>query len=247
MLAVAAAALGALLATSPAGAGTLAFDRKLPGHFKTAECDNGAGAQARCFLVDVAGVVPGLGRTTVHERVLQSGDMDAYLCEPQVRYVTFTTPRGTIDFVAHGIDCPASREQNGGYRAVVVDWDAVGGTGLYAGVTGHGGASVRPDEDEVFIHYYGTIDVPGATFDVAAPQFVSRPRPVTVRSPRATSVRFAPPIARDGVDGAVAVSCSPRSGARFRPGRTVVRCEAVDSSGNLAAASFVVHVRKPGS
>jgi hypothetical protein len=50
--------------------------------------------------------------------------------------------------------------------------------------------------------------------------------------------------ASDAVDGTVPVSCRPRSGSRFRIGRTVVRCSATDSSGNTATARFTVRVKR---
>ena len=49
--------------------------------------------------------------------------------------------------------------------------------------------------------------------------------------------------ATDDVDGAVPVSCQPRSGSRFKLGRTTVRCEATDSTANTATAAFTVTVK----
>jgi hypothetical protein len=224
-----------------AAAGSLHFDVVLPGKFESTQCLQG-GEQARCFLVDIGGLVPGLGRATVHERVLQSGEMDLELCEPQTRHGTFTTPRGTIDYVATGIDCPATREQNGGYRAVVANWRIVGGSGAFAGATGRGQESVRVEGQRVFIHLHGDLTAAAAEFDTARPFLGAVPQVVRVRSSRATVVRYRVPAGRDAVDGQVAVRCTPPSGTRFRVGRTVVRCEAVDKSGNAAVRTFVVLV-----
>lgn len=47
----------------------------------------------------------------------------------------------------------------------------------------------------------------------------------------------------DEVDGAIAVSCTPRSGATFPRGSTAVECSATDSSGNTTQGRFVVTVR----
>jgi hypothetical protein len=246
LLAVSATACFALVGAAPAMAGTLRFDRVLPGTFKTSECPQDALITARCFLVDIGGLVPGLGATTVHERVLQSGDMDADLCEPQVRYGTIATPRGTIDYVATGIDCPASREQSAGYRAVVVEWHAVGGTGRYAGASGGGNASVRPEGQDVFYHLHGSISVPGLEFDTVSPVFSFVPQAMTVRAVGPTVVRYRLPNARDAVDGDVRATCTPRSGTRFALGRTRVRCEAVDRSGNTRTAAFTVHLSRRG-
>lgn len=237
-------ALVALAAAAPASADTLPFDRVLPGTFETAQCETGARELARCFLVEISGRVPGLGHAVVRERVFQSGDLDLDLCEPQVRYGTITARHGTIDYVATGIDCPASRELNGGYRAVVALWTATGGTGIFAGVTGAGQESVRPEGDRVFIHLHGKLDVPGASFDLTPPVIRSVPSRRTLRAPAV--VRYSRPTAVDAVDGAVPVTCTPRSGTRFAAGRTVVTCEAADTSGNTATARFVVLVRRGG-
>jgi hypothetical protein len=49
--------------------------------------------------------------------------------------------------------------------------------------------------------------------------------------------------ARDNVDPAPKVRCSPASGAKFAIGDSLVRCTATDAAGNTGAASFTVHVR----
>jgi hypothetical protein len=48
--------------------------------------------------------------------------------------------------------------------------------------------------------------------------------------------------ARDTVDGAIVPSCTPRSGATFAIGRSVVQCSARDSHGNARRVSFGVQV-----
>jgi HYR domain len=237
--------LAALAGAGPAAAGSLHVHVVLPGTFESTQCLEG-GEQARCFLVDIGGLVPGLGPATVHERVLQSGQMDLELCEPQTRHGRFTTPRGTIDYVATGIDCPATREQNGGYRAVVANWRIVGGTGAFAGVTGRGQESVRVEGRRVFIQLLGDLTVEALEFDTTRPQLTAVPELVRVRSERATVVHYRAPVASDAVDGRVAVTCTPPSGTRFRVGRTVVRCQAVDKSGNATVRSFVVLVSRRG-
>jgi hypothetical protein len=50
--------------------------------------------------------------------------------------------------------------------------------------------------------------------------------------------------ATDNADASVPVACKPRSGTRFRPGRTTVRCSAIDSSGNTGAAVFAITVKR---
>jgi len=52
--------------------------------------------------------------------------------------------------------------------------------------------------------------------------------------------------ANDEVDGPVPVSCRPTSGSKFKIGRTVVRCAAMDRSGNTRKAKFTVSVKTAG-
>ena len=68
----------------------------------------------------------------------------------------------------------------------------------------------------------------------------------TVRAPRGSKrARVAYSVtAHDDVDGAVPVTCSPRSGSWFRIGRTVVRCSVTDTSANEAMATFAVTVKR---
>jgi hypothetical protein len=228
-----------------ASAGSVTANITLLGEFRVAECTDG-GETARCFIVEETGPWPGLGHVEVHETVVQSGLMDEELCEPQTRRGMFTTTRGTISYVATGIDCPGTRNLLGGYRGVIADWVVTGGTGVYEGATGSGTQNVRPEDDgdEVNTHYVGSVSVPGVEFDKTAPVLQGVPRRLMVRSARPAIVKYRPPTAVDAVDGAVAVTCLPRSGARFRIGPTVVRCAATDSSANERAATFVVAVVK---
>lgn len=48
--------------------------------------------------------------------------------------------------------------------------------------------------------------------------------------------------AQDLVDGTVAITCAPASGALFPVGATTVSCTAIDAHANTGLASFVVHV-----
>lgn len=64
---------------------------------------------------------------------------------------------------------------------------------------------------------------------------------VSTRKRKGAVVKYAA-SASDIVDGAVAVSCSPASGALFRAGTTRVNCSARDARGNSALAPFDVTV-----
>ncbi len=68
----------------------------------------------------------------------------------------------------------------------------------------------------------------------------------TVRAPKASKrVRVIyRVIASDAVDGSVPVSCQPRSGSRFKIGRTFVECSATDTSANAKMGRFSVIVKR---
>jgi hypothetical protein len=122
-----------------------------------------------------------------------------------------------------------------------------GGSGIYAGASGSGTvttASFGPPSFTGNDTWSGTLVVPGHEFDLTAPHIdgaISR----VVRAPRrATGVRVSFAVtAADDRDGAVPVVCLPRSGSRFRIGRTTVTCTATDQSANAAKASFSINVR----
>jgi len=129
------------------------------------------------------------------------------------------------------------------------DFTITGGTGLYAGASGSGKVTraLGPTDagaagTETWI---GTVVVPGLEFDTTAPT-LSGATSKTVRAKRgAKSVRVVFTVtASDDEDEAVAAACTPRSGSRFKPGRTRVSCSATDSSGNEATASFAVTVKR---
>jgi len=238
-------AAGFVLA-APAGAGTLAYNVALEGHWQRVECEDGE-AHSSCFSVDYDDALwPGLGLVTMHEDVVQTDFADDGACEPQTRRETLVAAAGTIRFLAEGTDCPATRAQLGGYRAVVALARPVDGTGAYAGVRSPspGTVNVRPDEDEVYTRFQGVLEVPGLAFDTVAPVFAGTRATVRVRARRATVVHYAVPTASDAVDGPVAVRCTPPSGARFPVGRTIVWCSANDVSGNVARRSFDVIVSR---
>jgi HYR domain len=87
--------------------------------------------------------------------------------------------------------------------------------------------------------------VPGLEFDVTAPMLHGAGSK-TVRAQRgAKRARVTFKVtSTDGVDGAVPVSCQPRSGRRFPLGKTIVRCAATDSIGNTATAGFTVTAKR---
>jgi len=126
------------------------------------------------------------------------------------------------------------------------EFTITGGTGPFAGAAGRGTVAGRSIGGGVGSETWtGTLEVPGLEFDVTPPT-LSGATAKTVRVPKkgAKSARVTFKVtATDDVDGSVPATCQPRSGSRFRIGRTRVTCEATDGSANTATASFTVTVR----
>jgi len=124
-----------------------------------------------------------------------------------------------------------------------------GGTGIYAGASGSGMATralVQTDQGAAGRETWtGTLTVPGLEFDLTPPT-ITGAAAMKVRAPRrATRVRVIYHVsATDAIDGPLAAACRPRSGSRFRIGRTRVRCSATDRSANTATARFTVTVTR---
>ena len=125
----------------------------------------------------------------------------------------------------------------------------VGGTGRFTTASGNGTRDQRsiawgaPATE----FWTGTLEVQGREFDVTPPTLTLHGAASKTARARegARSARVAFKVtATDGVDGAVPVSCQPRSGSRFELGPTRVRCEATDSSANAASTSFTVTVQR---
>lgn len=205
---------------------------------------------SHCAARTGTGQASGLG--TVRESYEFLVGLGAPSCPPDrgqalattVRFVV--TGKGEIHFALAEGGCIAQAEPI--YNQIQA-YTITGGTGRYAGASGSGTVERRLGEPTATGRYgkeiwLGTLDVPGLEFDTTRPTF-SGAKSKTVRAAkraRTARVRFTV-RAQDDKDGAVPVGCTPRSGSRFRIGRTRVRCKATDSSANTAAASFTVTVR----
>ena len=119
-----------------------------------------------------------------------------------------------------------------------------GGAGAYEGASGSGTLTRSVGAGSGNERWTGTLAAPGVEFDLTPPSF-SGAKSKTVRAPKgAKRVRVIYKVtANDAVDGRVAATCAPRSGGRFRIGRTIVRCSGTDSSANAGRASFRVTVK----
>src|SRR3954468_15322525 len=192
------------------------------------------------------GLVPGLGRATeIYTWFYRLGPPT---CPDGVGKPLATTGRlivegkGEIGFaLADGAECV---EQDP-IRLVPQSFTITGGTGTYAGASGSGTLERNVVGGTGNETWTGTLAVPGHEFDVTPPTLTGA-RSKTVRvSRRAKSARVTYKItASDAVDGQVRAGCSPRSGARFPIGRTLVRCAATDSSANASRATFLVRVKR---
>lgn len=124
-----------------------------------------------------------------------------------------------------------------------------GGSGIYAGASGGGTVTHRadatPNGSVGTDTWTGTLSVPGLEFDVTPPT-LSGAVNKTVRARKGSKrVRVTYRVtASDAVDGSVPVSCQPRSGSRFKIGRTFVKCSATDTSANANTGRFRVIVKR---
>ncbi len=210
-------------------------------------CPPGTAASVACHQHMGSGLVPGLGTvTTSYSFRVDVGQTD---CVRVLGYpATLTVAgKGSIDLVLAPIAACLSPD---GVLSAAQTFTVVGGSGLYAGAHGDGTLSRRLYNLPAAVigteTFTGTLVVAGLDFDTTKPT-LSGAAPRTVRAPRGATrvrVRYHRVTAVDDRDGAVPVACRPRSGARFRVGRTAVVCSAVDMSGNRSMTRFVVTVRR---
>ena len=217
-------------------------------------CSAGSPPAFQCFTRTGSATVPGLG--SVHEShtyVLENGPAG---CVPSpgadaVRLVPSTVVldiagKGSFDLSTSGTGC-LSRD---GTLIATETFTITGGSGVYAGASGGGTVETHfnlPGTDAFrgADIWTGTLTVPGYAFDLTAPT-IKGAKNRTVRVPRRAKrarVKYSV-TAEDNVDSNVPVTCRPRSGSRFRVGRTRVHCSATDASGNARNASFTVTIRR---
>ena len=217
-----------------------------------ASCPPGTPATTSCHLRSAQGEISGLGRVSQTYRY----DGDAGPCSSTpgtVKILGYTTSfrvegKGEIRFDV--ADAPCLTADETALRAPQA-FTVTGGTGIYAGASGSGrieraasfntGGGGAAGSDT----WIGTLVVPGLEFDLTPPT-MSGATAKTVRAPKgAKNVRVTFKVtATDAVDGPVPVSCRPKSGSRFKVGKTTVQCQATDTSANSAKASFVVTVKR---
>lgn len=213
-------------------------------------CPPGTPPSVLCYRFVGINDVPGLG----HATETYTNTWDERVCPPDRPISQFRTAvievagKGRIDLSLAAPYCgPFSPAEVGPLEGTIT-----GGSGTYEGASGS--VQFRASVSEYLnpCHcgtasdtWTGTLTVPGLEFDLTPPVLkgaVSK----TVRAPkkaRRVRVRYTV-TARDAVDASVPVACKPRSGSRFKLGRTVVNCSATDSSANTATAKFRITVKK---
>jgi len=216
-------------------------------------CPPGSPAGLMCPLRTGVGSAPGLGKVTEAYTFLHfvgppkcDGD-DAQALAYPVRWVVAN--KGELDFTLAETGCVG--DNAGGIGGVGQAFNITGGTGIYSGASGsgHTNPTVALGSDGKFHGrqiWTGTLSVPGYDFDVTAPVLTGAANKTVKAQKRSRGARVTFHVkAQDARDGALPVSCKPRSGSRFPIGRTVVECAATDSSANTAHASFRITVRRP--
>ena len=216
-------------------------------------CPTGTPTTFQCFARTGSAVVPGLGAMQEsHNYVLENGPAgcvpspgaDAVRLIPSTVVLTIAG-KGSLDLSTSGTGC-LSRD---GTLIATETFTIKGGTGAYAGASGGGTVQTHFNAPGNSFSgadiWTGTLIVPGYAFDLTPPT-INGAKNRTVRVPhRAKRARIRYSVtAEDDVDPSVPVTCRPRSGSRFRVGRTRVTCSAMDTSANTRTATFTVTVRR---
>ena len=231
--------------------GSLALQTEIIMSSPQIPCPAGTPTNVECFDRTGDAVVPGLG--AVHEshdyvkEVAPAGcvpppGFDAVRLIPSTVVLTIAG-KGSVDLDTSGTGCLSQM----GSLVAPETFTITGGSGAFAGASGDGTVEIHSSAatgggTDVWT---GTLIVPGYSFDLTPPT-ISGAKNRTVRVPhRAKRVRVNYSVtAEDDVDSSVSVTCRPRSGSRFRVGRTRVTCSATDTSGNTGRATFTVTVRR---
>ncbi len=231
--------------------GTLNLNSKLRLVSVLGPCPPGVSASG-CAARTSSGPFAGLGQVTGTYTFLSDvgppcangwGKARAY----PVRFAVAS--KGDILFqLAEGAQC-VNEESDFAVRAQTQAFTVTGGTGIYAGASGTGVVTRSLGSTDTGAAgtetWTGTLTVPGLEFNVTAPTLAGATNKTVRAKKGAKSARVTFKVtAQDDTDGVVPAGCNPKSGSRFRLGRTRVTCEATDSSANTASASFTVTVRR---
>jgi hypothetical protein len=221
------------------------------------ECPPGTDASTACFQTSGNGLVPGLG--VVSEQYLNYVEDADSSCERWHSSPVLTVQgKGKLDLSVrppNGCVVPTTGVLNGSLVFTVT-----GGSGIYAGASGQGTFVTRGGPGTTGRNtdtLGGSLTVPNLVFDVTPPVLSGAVSKTVVAPRHAKAVRVAykvtgkdtgpsipPPNCTTAKCDSVPVTCKPRSGSRFKLGRTTVLCSATDDSGNKATARFAITVKR---
>jgi HYR domain len=238
------------LAGSHRTAGTLTFKGELAVKYPPVTCPAGTSGAVECFARTGSATFRGLGSVkATYPYSVESQSAGCAADEVRVLPATVrfnVAGKGEIELRVAGSGClrrvppdPVRGEES---------FTITGGSGRYAGASGGGTithVSNGPPNWNGRDTWMGTLAVQGLDFDLTAPVL----KGAVAKSVRAQKGKRSARVvyrvtASDSVDGALPVTCLPRSGSAFRVGRTTVRCTATDKSGNTATTKFTVTVRR---
>lgn len=234
-------------ASSATGVGSLHVHAALKVGWQVVTCPAGTPSTGLCYSVRGSGVVPGLGQTT--EQYTYVVDDASTTGTTSTHFVaTLAVPgKGTIVASAQAYALPPC---DCGASDIHFPFTITQGTGSYVGAEGSGTVEVNQYATAIgkgagTDSWSGTLNVPGYVFDTARP-VIRGAVPKTVKAPKGEKrirVRYKV-SARDPDEGPIPVTCKPRSGKRFKLGRTLVRCASTDTNGNTAKAKFRITVKR---
>ena len=226
------------VAKTGAAMGSLTFEAALAMRSTPGPCPPGSPPDADlCAARTGGGAVRGLGEVSeTYTFFVQEGDCDRVF-ETTVRLEV--AGKGELQLAVDQYRGECIESALNLSRAFTI----TGGSGIYAGASGGGTvnhrASVGSDT------WTGTLNVPGLEFDLTPPTLSGAVNKKVRARKGSKRVRVTYRVtASDAVDGSVPVSCQPRSGSRFKIGRTFVKCSATDTSANATAGRFRVTVKR---
>lgn len=233
------------VAKTGAATGSLTLEAGLAMRSTPGPCPPGSPPDADlCAARTGSGAVRGLGGVSeTYTFFVQEGDCDRVF-ETTVRLEVAGKGELQLAVDRYRGECISSALNQS--RAFTI----TGGSGIYAGASGGGtvthqasytggGGAAGTDT------WTGTLTVPGLEFDVTPPTLSGAVNKTIRARSGSNRVRLTYRVtARDAVDGSVPVSCQPRSGSRFKIGRTFVKCSATDTSANAKTGRFRVTVKR---
>lgn len=245
-------AASASIAGSQAVSATLDLNAALVLRSVFSDCPSGVVSVSTCADRTGTGPFAGLGQVTgTYAFVLDAGPPSCTtgLVRARAYPVRFSVAsKGEIHFqLAAGAECVNEEVGFAGAQQTQT-FTVTGGTGIYAGASGSGTVkrALAPTAYGSFGRetWTGTLTVPGLDFDVTQPTLAGAGNKTVRARKGAKSALVAFRVtANDDRDGTPPVACTPKSGSRFKLGRTRVTCSSIDSSANTAKASFTVTVR----